>query len=169
MINWKKAKRYCGEELSAIENYEQAVNDKTQTWDVHHRAEILPCGTYSIKDLKDHGLYYKQPASSLVFMTHDEHLRLHGLNRSEEAMGLLHSPGSNRRRAESNRHPRGKYKIRQSAEERAAMREKLSEARAGNEIAKGRTWVNDGIISLMVYPDEIPSGFKLGRIYRRKA
>lgn len=77
MINEKQAKRYCGEDLSAIENYAEAVADQTQTWDLHHKLEIMPWGTYTIKNLKDHGLYYKQPAASLVFMTHAEHRRLH--------------------------------------------------------------------------------------------
>ena len=78
-------------------------------------------------------------------------------------------PESNAKRAESNRHPRYKYVIRQSEEERAAMKKRLSEIHAGNKTAKGRVWVNNGIISLMVFPDEIPPGFRQGRIYRRKA
>lgn len=29
MINEKSARKYCSEDISKIENYEQAVNDKT--------------------------------------------------------------------------------------------------------------------------------------------
>ena len=39
MINEKKAKRYCYEDISLIENYHQAIADKEKMWDVHHRRE----------------------------------------------------------------------------------------------------------------------------------
>ena len=79
MINEYTAKKYCSEDISIIENYELAVNDTTQTWDCHHRGEILPCGRFSIDDLKKFGLYYKRPASELIFLTKAEHTRLHNI------------------------------------------------------------------------------------------
>ena len=86
MISEQMTKRYCCEDIKKIENYEQALNDNTQTWDVHHRAEILPCGRFSYKTLKKHGLYWNVPASQLIFLSHGEHMRLHntGTSRSEE-------------------------------------------------------------------------------------
>ena len=86
MINEGCAKKYCCEDLSLIENYELAINDTTQTWDCHHRGEILPCGRFSIDDLKKFGLYFNRPASELIFLTHSEHQRLHlkGVPLSEE-------------------------------------------------------------------------------------
>lgn len=77
MINEKSAKAYCCDDLSLIENYDKAVADTTQTWHCHHRGEILPCGRFSIADLKKFGLYYKRPASELIFLTKAEHIRLH--------------------------------------------------------------------------------------------
>lgn len=77
MINECNAKKFCCEDLRLIENYELAVNDTTQTWDCHHRGEVLPCGRFSRDDLKKFGLYYKRPASELIFLTHSEHRRLH--------------------------------------------------------------------------------------------
>ena len=77
MINEYCAKSYCCEDLSLIENYALAVADTTQTWDCHHRGEILPCGRYEAKDLKKFGLYYKRPACELIFLPHDEHISLH--------------------------------------------------------------------------------------------
>lgn len=75
MINESRAKKYCYEELSLIENYEQAVNDQTQTWDLHHRNEtVMNCGP---KQLVAKGAYYDRPARELVFLTHAEHTRLH--------------------------------------------------------------------------------------------
>ena len=85
MINEYTAKKYCSEDISIIENYELAVNDTTQTWDCHHRGEVLPCGRFSPNDLKKFGLYYKRPAAELIFLTPVEHNRLHfkGVPKSE--------------------------------------------------------------------------------------
>ena len=43
----------------------------------------------------------------------------------------------------------------------------ISNRLIGNTIAKGRIYVNNGKITKMVYPDEIPDGFKKGRLYKR--
>ena len=77
MINERCAKSYCSEDLSLIENYALAIADTTQTWDCHHRGEILPCGRFSVSDLKKFELYFNRPASELIFLTHSEHRRLH--------------------------------------------------------------------------------------------
>ena len=77
MINELKVKRYCAEPLEHIENYDKAIADNERTWDCHHRGEILPCGLYSVSDLKKFDLYFDRPASELIFMTHGEHMRLH--------------------------------------------------------------------------------------------
>lgn len=103
MISEKKAKRYCSEDISLIENYAEAVADQTQTWDIHHKAEILPCGRYTVKNLKDHGLYYKQPAARLVFLTHAEHMRMHSSNKSEEHRWKLSEAHKGRQFSEETR------------------------------------------------------------------
>ena len=77
MISEYYAKKFCCDDISLIENYELAIADTTQTWDCHHRGEILPCGRFSSNDLKKFGLYYKRPASELIFLTKAEHNRLH--------------------------------------------------------------------------------------------
>lgn len=77
MINEGYAKKYCCEDISKIENYELAINDKTQTLDCHHKAEILPCGRFTTNDLMKFNLYWNRPANELIFLTHKEHLRLH--------------------------------------------------------------------------------------------
>ena len=79
MINEINAKAYCSEDISKIENYEQAVNDKTQMWDCHHRLEIQGQFRNSTALLKKCGLYYHVPASQLIFLTKSEHRRLHGI------------------------------------------------------------------------------------------
>ena len=77
MISEKYAKKYCCDDISNIENYELAINDTIQTWECHHRGEVLPCGRYTPKDLIKFGLYYSRPASELIFLTPDDHRQLH--------------------------------------------------------------------------------------------
>lgn len=46
MINTYQARLFCKDDISKIENYDKALADTTQTWQVHHRDEvrILPSG-----------------------------------------------------------------------------------------------------------------------------
>lgn len=74
MIDKRRVNEYCSENFTLIENYDKAINDDTQTWDCHHRLEELG---FTQKDLKYLGLYYKVPASELIFMTHSDHIKLH--------------------------------------------------------------------------------------------
>ena len=70
-------KKYCCEDPSLIENYDRAIADTTQTWEIHHRGEVLPCGRFSPNDLKKFGLYFNRPAAELIFLTPSAHQRLH--------------------------------------------------------------------------------------------
>lgn len=40
----KGMERYCCEDISKIENYEEAVADTTQMWHCHHRLELVKTG-----------------------------------------------------------------------------------------------------------------------------
>ena len=95
MICLQEVKKYC-EEYWKIENYEEAVNDQTQTWHCHHRHEIdwaLPR-----EELIAIGRYYDVHYSELIFLTPEEHNRLHksgenhpmyGKQLSEETKGKI--------------------------------------------------------------------------------
>lgn len=74
MIDLRAVRRYCGEDISLIENYEKAVNDK-EKWDCHHVWETML--GYSKQELIDMDEYYGVPACNLIFLTHSEHMRLH--------------------------------------------------------------------------------------------
>lgn len=72
MINLEFVKKYC-KDYTRIENYEEAVNDKTKTWICHHiLGEIL-----TREQLKDHEFYYNVPACMLKFVTKSQHTQLH--------------------------------------------------------------------------------------------
>lgn len=79
-------KRYCSEPLEHIENYEEAVNDKDHKWECHHKLEIQGPFRNSKALLIKCGMYWQVPASQLIFLRRDEHLRLHnkGKTTSEE-------------------------------------------------------------------------------------
>lgn len=75
---------YCREDISLIENYEEAVNSR-ELWVCHHRLETHDkwgnprnredfIDTKTLRALK---LYYMRPASELIFMRKEEHNRLH--------------------------------------------------------------------------------------------
>ena len=73
------AKRYCSEDISLIENYREAIADQTRTWDIHHRRECDENGRtlFTGKQLIEIGLYFKRPASELIFVTRSMHWKLH--------------------------------------------------------------------------------------------
>ena len=74
MICERSAYAYCIEDISLIENYEEAVNSPIQ-WQCHHKLEIEL--NKSAKELIELGLYYHRPASELIFLTVSEHSKLH--------------------------------------------------------------------------------------------
>lgn len=88
MINEYYAKKFCKDDISKIENYDKAIADTTQTWDLHHRLELTLDGDFALSrdQLKMHDMYYNRPYYELIFLTPAEHTRLHwkGKQRSSE-------------------------------------------------------------------------------------
>lgn len=80
MINLKWVKKYC-KDYTLIENYNEAVNDTTQTWVCHHiLGEIL-----THEQLKEHDFYYDVPPCMLKFVTKSEHSILHNKGKALSA------------------------------------------------------------------------------------
>ena len=79
MINKHNAKRFCSEDIALIENYQQAISDEEKMWDIHHRRESDSEGRtlFTGKQLIDMGLYFKRPASELIFLTKSMHKKAH--------------------------------------------------------------------------------------------
>lgn len=75
MVNEMYANAFCKEDISKIENYDKAMEDKSQSWDCHHRTEIW--WNCTAQELKDNECYYHRPAKELIFLTHAEHSKLH--------------------------------------------------------------------------------------------
>lgn len=72
MVSTKQAKTFCCEDISLIENYEEAVKSK-ERYDVHHKLGLW----FKRQWLIDNGFYYDQRAEMLVFMKCTEHTKLH--------------------------------------------------------------------------------------------
>lgn len=87
MICKYNVKKYCRDDISKIENYEQAINDKEHKWDCHHRLELTLDGEYAhnIEDLKRMGMYYDRPYFELIFIKHSEHVSLHTSRQCEQS------------------------------------------------------------------------------------
>ena len=77
MICEKNAKKYCCEDISNIENYDKAIADLDNVWEIHHLAEILPCGRFTKQNLIEFNLYLNRPANELIFLRHDVHRSMH--------------------------------------------------------------------------------------------
>ena len=87
MIDKKRAIKYCKDDISLIENYDKAIANKTQVWQCHHRRETI----FSKKDLKEIGEYYNRPACELIFLTPNEHHRLHKVGKPSGMKDKHHS------------------------------------------------------------------------------
>lgn len=87
MICIQTVKNFCCEDISLIENYEQAINDKTQTWECHHRKETDE--KIFRKQLIKNDEYYNRPANELIFLTKAEHTSLHNRNMPIERKNKL--------------------------------------------------------------------------------
>lgn len=71
----KNLKNICKDDICLIENYDKAINDQTQTWECHHILETdLNMSRQQLIDIKR---YYNVPASELIFLTRDEHNKIH--------------------------------------------------------------------------------------------
>ena len=112
MINKKQAKKYCKEDISKIKNYDVAIADTTQVWDLHHMTETW--WNCSAKDLIENECYYHRKACELIFLTKAEHRRLHnkGTHLTEETRrkisevlkgGHVHTAESKRKLSEAHK------------------------------------------------------------------
>ena len=160
MIDEIRAKRYCKDDISKIENYKKAVNDNTQSYDMHHRNELTLDGKFAHtkEDLIRMNMYYNRPCNELIFLTKSEHAALHRkvFHHSEETKqkmsearkgekntfyGKTHTDDTRKKMSEAKKgkHHTDETRIKMSEAHKGRTfsdetRKKMSESR------KGKTW-----------------------------
>lgn len=77
MINEAYLRKYCCEDISLIENYNEAINS-SEKWQCHHKLEITLHKTR--QELIEMGLYFNRPASELICLSEKKHKQLHYKN-----------------------------------------------------------------------------------------
>ena len=98
MISLKKVKKFC-KDYTQINNYEEAVNDKTKMWDCHHiLGEII-----STEQLLDNDFYYDVPPCMLKFVTRSEHNSIHKSGNKNGFYGKKHSDETRARMSSSHK------------------------------------------------------------------
>ena len=122
MINRKKVKSYCKDDISLIENYSEAVNS-SEIWVCHHRLETTLNGEAALShtELIRLNMYYKRPYFELIFMKASDHQALHNSIR-------IWSDASKEKARQSKAGKPSKIKGRPKSEE---ARKHMSEAQKG--------------------------------------
>ena len=101
-----------------IENYDLAIADTTQTWEVHHRLESC----FTQKFLKEMNLYYDVEPEALIFLTKAEHNKIDSKRKrsGETHKGQKHSEETKRKIGKANKgrpaHNRRKVKCVETGE-----------------------------------------------------
>ena len=170
MISTRTAKAYCRDDISLIENYDKAVSDTTQMWHCHHRRETI----YSRSGLIEIGEYYNRPAEELIFLTPNEHHRLHNLGKhhlaearkkiSESKNGKHHSEETRKKISESKKGKHLSAETRKKLSESIKGKHRSEETRKKmSESHKGNHWYNNGFkcIKAKTCPEGfVPGGLK---------
>ena len=80
----RKGKYVVGGRIDLVENYERAKNDNFEGWCLHHRIQLQPDGStrYTKTSLLKLGLYYRRPPEELIWLTNEEHGRMHAAARN---------------------------------------------------------------------------------------
>ena len=130
---------YC-KDLSKIENYQKAISDTTQKYELHHRLEIMPFSGKRVDKyyLMNQEMYYDVQPEALIFLTATEHRKLHFCGKRFQDFQYIKGSKENNKRKKIKKIKKEKtYKFSEET------RKRMSEAAKGKR--KGLHWkVVDG-------------------------
>ena len=158
-----RIKKYC-KEYWKIENYEKAINDNSQIWEVHHRLEIMPFSGKIVgsKYLIEQNMYYNVKPEELILLTKSEHTKLDRPHDTMSFSGRHHT-------SESIEKIRNNNKGKKRSEE---TKINISKAKKGkptwnknksNIKIIGRHWYTNGIEDRTFFEENVPEGWVRGR------
>lgn len=168
---------YCCEDISLIENYEEAINSK-ERYNCHHRLEthdengLLRDVPITSSKLIEMNLYYNRPAKELIFLTLSEHQKIH--HSSKVYRGMMSKRMSERIVSKETRDKQASYlwytngviEIRAKNCPEGFRRGKLPFPKSHSENMskgkKGSKWYNDGKKNILT--KDCPEGFVPGRL-----
>ena len=159
--------KFC-KEYTNIENYEKAKADNFKGWCCHHRLETHNSDgerrlvDISVEELQALRMYYKRPASELIFLPLGEHSALHNkekyVGEKNPFYGRKHSEETKKKIGAGNK---GK-KMSEEARKKIGAANKGNTYAKGNKSTKGMRWYNNGKINTV--SKECPEGFVPGRL-----
>lgn len=133
MINVRQAKEFCCENISLIENYNEAFTSN-EKWDVHHKLGLW----FDRQWLIDNGFYFDQRSEMLTFIKYDEHRRLHHTG-NHYRLGQRTSEETKRKLSEANK---GKHLSEETKRKmRAAQLNNLARSKAVTQYTNGGQFV----------------------------
>lgn len=124
-----------------IENYDKAVSDTTQTWEVHHRMEKY----FPQKTLIAIGWYYDVEPEELIFLTVAEHNKIDSKckRQSEAKKGKKHSEEAKRKISESKKgKPRSEETKKKIAESMKGKKRGPYSKETKNKLSEANSYTN---------------------------
>lgn len=88
----------CSEYIN-IENYEKAINDNIQMWELHHKLGLEKTRKQLIKE----NLYYNRPPDELIFLPQWEHKHLHNSEGRNPMCGKIVTDETRQKMSESHK------------------------------------------------------------------
>ena len=182
MICESTVKKYCCDNISKILHYENAIADKKETWDCHHKLEthtsegFLRSVPLTKEELKALEVYYNRPAEELIFLKQDVHKYIHqaGKPMSEDLRKKISI--ANRNNVSTRCNAEMRRKLSEIAKARNTKyflgkhhteesKKLLSKSHKG--ICKGKKWYNNGTVEKMDFT--CPLGYTEGRLFHARS
>ena len=168
---------YCTD-YDKIENYDKAVADESQCWEIHHRLETHDENgnerqhEVSIKELKEKGLYIHRPPEEFIFMTKSDHMSLHLRIRrkehplTEETKQKMYENRKGMRWFTDGVHQTKAYECPEGYWSGKLPSEEKTNLKKSNHFKKCKWWTNGTIDKFTI---DCPDGFYAGRSnFKRK-